>query len=71
MMSCELTSGLDFWSRGHLHMVYASSHQVWCKHLIQNGDIAICEIQDSHHTSPGFVGEQWNHHEGPFVMQPL
>ena len=31
MTSRELTSGFDFWSRGHLRVAVASSHIIWCK----------------------------------------
>jgi len=36
MTSRELTSGFDFWSRGHLCMAVmhdASSREIWCRYL--------------------------------------
>ena len=59
MTSRELTSGFDFWSRGHLRMAVMhlhSSHKTWCRYLypvpsywhfseIKDGGRAILDFQ--------------------------
>jgi len=58
MTSRELTSGFDFWSRGHLRMAVMHLHVKFGADIfIQCGVIDIFSvIQDGGRRHPGFVG---------------
>ena len=58
MTSRELTSGFDFWSRGHLRMVVMHLHiKFGADIFIQSGVIGIFfEIQDGGRRHLGFSG---------------
>ena len=54
MTSRQLTSGFDFWSRGHLRMAVI--------HLPIKFDADICpKLNDGGCRHLGFVGEPWDH----------
>ena len=74
MTSRELTSGFDFWSRGHLHM--AVIHHIPVKFgadiFIQCGVIDILpklKIKDGGRRHLGFVGSHGTTHEGTLVVR--
>ena len=63
MTSRELTSGFEFWSRGHLRMaVMHLPVKFGADIFIQSGVIDIFpESKDGGRRHLGFVGEPWDH----------